>query len=93
MRKQLLLLYRHFFAILNRNFMKVVLLLRKRKLGRESFPLPARVLLSQIIFLRAHKHNKKDSRYKAVLFGEGISFLMGCSKNYIMYWGVLRYLV
>ena len=20
--------------------------------------------------------------------GEGISFLMGCSKNYIMYWGV-----
>ena len=20
-------------------------------------------------------------------FGEGISFLMGCSKNYIMYWG------
>ena len=26
---------------------------------------------------------------EAVFFGEGIS-LMGCSKNYIMYWGVLR---
>ncbi|EFD01506.1 hypothetical protein CE91St54_12650 [Hungatella hathewayi] len=26
-------------------------------------------------------------------FGEGISFLMGCSKNYIMYWGGLRLLI
>ena len=23
-----------------------------------------------------------------VILGEGISFLMGCNKNYIMYWGV-----
>ncbi len=26
-------------------------------------------------------------------FGEGISFLMGCSKNYIMYWGGLHLLI
>ena len=32
--------------------------------------------------------NVKRTAHDAVLFGEGISFLMGCSKNYIMYWGV-----
>ena len=35
--------------------------------------------------------NKKELRINSFkqqfLFGEGISFLMGCSKNYIMYWG------
>ena len=25
--------------------------------------------------------------------GEGISFLMGCSKNYIMYWGVTSIII
>jgi hypothetical protein len=25
-------------------------------------------------------------------FGEGISFLMGCSKNYIMYWGGVTFI-
>ena len=25
--------------------------------------------------------------------GEGISFLMGCSKNYIMYWGVFTVII
>ena len=29
---------------------------------------------------------------KAVFFGEGIS-LMGCSKNYIMYWGVFTVII
>ncbi|MGN0279295.1 MAG: hypothetical protein ACI4C4_08065 [Lachnospiraceae bacterium] len=32
--------------------------------------------------------SKKDSFLKAVLFREGISFLWGIAKNYIMYWGV-----
>lgn len=39
--------------------------------------------------------NKKELRINSFkqqfLFGEGISFLMGCSKNYIMYWGVYEY--
>ena len=30
---------------------------------------------------------KKTSWGSWSFFGEGISFLMGCSKNYIMYWG------
>ncbi len=31
---------------------------------------------------------KNDQPGELVIFqGEGISFLMGCSKNYIMYWG------
>ena len=34
------------------------------------------------------KRNEKDRLGRPVFFGEGISFLMGCSKNYIMYWGV-----
>ena len=43
-----------------------------------------------------HKNNKKhkkwvekkDSKGIAVLLREGISFLWGIAKNYIMYWGV-----
>ena len=31
---------------------------------------------------------KKDSKGIAVLLREGISFLWGIAKNYIMYWGV-----
>ena len=27
------------------------------------------------------------------ILGEGISFFMGCSKNYIMYWGVTSIIV
>ena len=29
----------------------------------------------------------------AVLFGEGISLIMGCSKKYIMYWGVFTLII
>ena len=37
---------------------------------------------------------KKGPAGELVLFsGEGISFLMGCSKNYIMYWGVYDYYI
>ncbi len=34
-----------------------------------------------------HTKSKKDSQ-KTVFFREGISFLWGIAKNYIMYWGV-----
>lgn len=33
-------------------------------------------------------HNKRDSHRTTVSFGEGILLLMGCSQNYIMYWGL-----
>ena len=33
-------------------------------------------------------YSKKDSNRSAVFFREGISFLWGIAKNYIMYWGV-----
>ena len=32
-------------------------------------------------------YEKKDSKGIAVLLREGISFLWGIAKNYIMYWG------
>lgn len=35
---------------------------------------------------------KKDS-LSAVLFREGISFLWGIAKNYIMYWGVTNSII
>ena len=35
---------------------------------------------------------KEKKTAKAVFFGEGIS-LMGCSKNYIMYWGVFTVII
>ena len=34
------------------------------------------------------KEKKKDSKGIAVFLREGISFLWGIAKNYIMYWGV-----
>lgn len=34
------------------------------------------------------KSKKKDSKGIAVFLREGISFLWGIAKNYIMYWGV-----
>jgi hypothetical protein len=44
-----------------------------------------------------HKNNayKKEGSYpnSCPLFGEGIFLLMGCSKNYIMYWGGLPLLL
>ena len=37
---------------------------------------------------------KNDQPGELVIFqGEGISFLMGCSKNYIMYWGVTSIII
>mgnify|MGYP003315705998 CR=1 FL=1 len=35
--------------------------------------------------------SKKDSPLQAVSFREGISFLWGIAKNYIMYWGGYAY--
>jgi hypothetical protein len=32
--------------------------------------------------------NKRDSHRTTASFGEGILLLMGCSQNYIMYWGL-----
>ena len=39
-------------------------------------------------FSSMFKGKKKDSKGIAVLLREGISFLWGIAKNYIMYWGV-----
>ena len=36
-------------------------------------------------------NGKKDSLGRTVLFREGISFLWGIAKNYIMYWGGYEY--
>ncbi len=37
---------------------------------------------------------KNDQPGELVIFqGEGISFLMGCSKNFIMYWGVTSIII
>ena len=35
-------------------------------------------------------NGKKNSKRITVLFREGISFLWGIAKNYIMYWGGLQ---
>ncbi|RFZ80291.1 hypothetical protein DS742_03295 [Lacrimispora amygdalina] len=42
---------------------------------------------AEIIRKKQNKKMKKTSWGSWSFFGEGISFLMGCSKNYIMYWG------
>ena len=39
-------------------------------------------------YFRSQIRSKKDSHRSAVFFREGISFLWGIAKNYIMYWGV-----
>ena len=36
-------------------------------------------------------NGKKNSKQITVLFREGISFLWGIAKNYIMYWGGYEY--
>lgn len=38
--------------------------------------------------MQPKRAEKKDSKGIAVLLREGISFLWGIAKNYIMYWGV-----
>ena len=38
--------------------------------------------------ISVQRTEKKDSKGIAVLLREGISFLWGIAKNYIMYWGV-----
>ena len=51
------------------------------------------------ISLRFHRGNgpKKQAMKNPAggpgFSGEGISFLMGCSKNYIMYWGVFTVII
>ena len=37
--------------------------------------------------------NKRDSQRTTASFGEGILLLMGCSQNYIMYWGVTSIII
>ena len=37
--------------------------------------------------------NKRDSQRTTASFGEGILLLMGCSQNYIMYWGVFTLII
>ena len=39
------------------------------------------------------KQNKRDSQRTTASFGEGILLLMGCSQNYIMYWGVTSIII
>ena len=39
-----------------------------------------------LCFFGISRH-EKDRSVNRSFSGEGISFLMGCSKNYIMYWG------
>ena len=43
-----------------------------------------------LCFFGISRHEKDRSGNRS-FSGEGISFLMGCSKNYIMYWGVYAY--
>ena len=39
------------------------------------------------LFIQRFLDSKKDSLGRTALFREGISFLWGIAKNYIMYWG------
>ena len=38
-------------------------------------------------------HKVKKTAFVAVFFREGISFLWGIAKNYIMYWGVTHIII
>ena len=58
---------------------------REKKDWIAAYILIAPVTLGLLVFCE-----KKTA--KAVFFGEGIS-LMGCSKNYIMYWGVFTVII
>ena len=50
---------------------------------------PQEALLTDAKNIAIKLHSKKAA-YGGCLFGEGISFLWGVAKLYIMYWGVLQ---
>jgi len=55
------------------------------------FPHTYKYYKKKIVFLQQLSDKmvkKKDSKGIAVFLREGISFLWGIAKNYIMYWGV-----
>ncbi len=49
-------------------------------------------LTLKVLSIAINNNNKKGSFLLAAFFGEGI-FTMGCSKNYIMYWGVFTVII